>query len=142
MIGFFPAMTEQEVNKQAMLSLAHVGDAVYELLVRSMLCARGPVQVNSEHRRTVTYVNAGAQAKAAGIILPMLSEKELSVYKRGRNTRVKSVPHNADIGDYHAATGFEALLGYLYLAGKDARARELFAEAYAGVAEHVIEKIK
>ena len=65
MNGFFPAMTEQEVNKQAMLSLAHVGDAVYELLVRSMLCARGPVQVNSEHRRTVSYVNAGAQAKAA-----------------------------------------------------------------------------
>lgn len=126
MIGFFPEMTEQEVNKQSMLSLAHVGDAVYELLVRSMLCARGPVQVNSEHRRTVTYVNAGAQARAAGIILPMLSDKELSVYKRGRNTRVKSVPHNADIGDYHAATGFEALFGWLYMQGMTDRINELF----------------
>lgn len=126
MNGFFPEMTEQEVNKQSMLSLAHVGDAVYELLVRSMLCARGPVQVNSEHRRTVTFVNAGAQARAAGIILPMLSDKELSVYKRGRNTRVKSVPHNADIGDYHAATGFEALFGWLYMQGMTGRINELF----------------
>ena len=126
MIGFFPEMTEQEVNKQAMLSLAHVGDAVYELLVRSMLCARGPVQVNSEHRRTVTYVNAGAQAKAAGIILPMLSEKELAVYKRGRNAKVNSVPKHADISDYHAATGLETLFGYLYLKGETDRINELF----------------
>ena len=127
------SFAEQEVNKQAMLSLAHVGDAVYELLVRSMLCARGPVQVNSEHRRTVTYVNAGAQAKAAGIILPMLSEKELSVYKRGRNTRVKSVPHNADIGDYHAATGFEALFGWLYMQGMTDRINELFKAIAEGM---------
>ena len=126
MIGFFPEMTEQEVNKQAMLSLAHVGDAVYELLVRSMLCARGPVQVNSEHRRTVSYVNAGAQAKAAGIILPMLSEKELAVYKRGRNAKVNSVPKHADISDYHAATGLETLFGYLYLKGETDRINELF----------------
>ena len=133
MNGFFPAMTEQEVNKQSMLSLAHVGDAVYELLVRSMLCARGPVQVNSEHRRTVTYVNAGAQARAAGIILPMLSDKELSVYKRGRNTRVKSVPHNADIGDYHAATGFEALFGWLYMQGMTDRINELFNAIVEGM---------
>lgn len=126
-------MTETEVNKQGMLSLAHVGDAVYELLIRGMLCEKGPSQVHAEHRKTVALVNATAQAKAAEIILPSLNEKELSIYKRGRNTKVNSVPHNANIGHYHAATGFEALMGWLYLQGKIDRINELFAMIMEGM---------
>lgn len=133
MNGFFPEMTEQEVNKTGVLCLAHVGDAVYELLIRSMLCKSGPTQVYAEHKKTVALVNATAQAKAAEIILPVLSESETAIFKRGRNTKVNSVPHNANVGHYHAATGFEALMGWLYLQGKTERINELFSIIMEGM---------
>lgn len=119
-------MTLQEVNSMSMLALAHVGDAVYELLVRSMLCKQGPSSVSKLHKLTVDYVKAPAQARAAELILPLLSDEEKSVYKRGRNTKVNSVPQNANIGQYHAATGIEALFGWLYLQGKTERIEMLF----------------
>lgn len=120
-------MPLHEVNKISMLGLAHVGDAVYELFVRSMLCAKGHNSVSALHKLTVKLVNAPAQAEAAEKILPILSDDEKAVYKRGRNAKVNSVPHNANIGQYHAATGLEALFGWLYLQGKLSRAAELFA---------------
>ena len=109
----FPQMTEREVNQLNMLALAHVGDAVYELLVRSMLCREKNAAVVKLHRLTVEKVRAEAQAEAVKKILPLLSEDELAVYKRGRNTKVNSAPHHADIAQYHAATGLEALFGWL-----------------------------
>ena len=127
MQGFFPEMSVQEVNQIGMLSLAHVGDAVYELLVRGRLCADNRTAVTQLHRLTVSQVNAAAQAKAAEKILPLLTEEERGVYKRGRNTKVNSVPHHAEIAQYHAATGLEALFGWLYLLGRRDRLEELFA---------------
>ena len=127
MQGFFPEMSVQEVNQIGMLSLAHVGDAVYELLVRSRLCADNHTAVTQLHRLTVSQVNAAAQAQAAEKILPLLTDEERSVYKRGRNTKVNSVPHHAEIAQYHAATGLEALFGWLYLLGRRERLEELFA---------------
>ena len=127
MQGFFPSMSEQDVNQINMLALAHVGDAVYELLVRSMLCSEKHAAVTQLHKLTVQHVKAPAQAAAAEKLRPMLTEKELAVYKRGRNTKVNSVPHHAEIGQYHAATGLEALLGWLYLCGRIERINELFA---------------
>lgn len=126
MQGFFPELSVQEVNQIGMLSLAHVGDAVYELLVRSRLCMENHTAVTQLHRLTVSQVNAVAQAQAAEKILPLLTEEERSVYKRGRNAKVNSVPHHAEIAQYHAATGLEALFGWLYLQGRKERLEELF----------------
>ena len=119
-------MEISDINKISMLGLAHVGDAVYELLVRTMLCEEGHTSVNELHRLTVSLVNAPAQARAMEKLLPLLSGEEHDIYRRGRNTKVNSVPHNADIADYHAATGLEALFGWLYLAGRQERIAELF----------------
>ena len=127
MQGFFPELSVQEVNQIGMLSLAHVGDAVYELLVRSRLCMENHTAVTQLHRLTVSQVNAAAQAQAVEKILPLLTEEERGVYKRGRNTKVNSVPHHAEIAQYHAATGLEALFGWLYLLGRRERLEELFA---------------
>lgn len=124
---FFPEMSAQDVNKISMLGLAHIGDAVYELLIRSMLCTQGHSAVRDLHKRTVSMVNAAAQARAAAKLLPVLEAEELAIYKRGRNTHVNSVPHNADIGQYHAATGLEALFGWLYLQGRRDRIGHLFS---------------
>ena len=91
-----------------------------------MLCTRANSSVAQLHKQTVSYVNAPAQARAAEKILPLLDAEEASVYRRGRNAKVNSVPHNADIGQYHAATGLEALFGWLYLQGRTERVEELF----------------
>ena len=127
-------LTPAEANALSSLALAHVGDAVYELLVRSMLASRGPAAVQELHRRTVSYVRAEAQAAAARKLLPLLTEEEAAVYKRGRNSRVHGIPAHANPGEYHSATGLEALLGWLYLQGKTERIRTLF-DALAALTE-------
>ena len=126
-MNFLPEMSEQDVNKISILGLAHVGDAVYELLTRSRLCLEGHSSVMELHKLTVSRVNAAAQAEAVKKLLPHLTEEELAVYKRGRNAKVHSVPHHADIGQYHAATGLEALFGWLYLCGRTERLSALFS---------------
>lgn len=120
------AMSPAEVNALSSLALAHVGDAVYELLIRGMLAARGPAAVQDLHRQTVAYVRAEAQARTVQKLLPLLTDEETAVYKRGRNSHVHGIPAHANPGEYHAATGFEALLGWLYLQGRTGRIDELF----------------
>ena len=120
-------MTRAELNALSVLSLAHVGDAVYELLVRTRLSEGGKGKVVDLHRAAVSIVRAPAQAKAAAVILPLLTEEERAVYKRGRNSHVNSVPHAASKAEYHAATALEAVFGWLHLAGEGERVRELFA---------------
>ncbi len=120
-------MTRAELNALSVLSLAHVGDAVYELLVRTRLAEGGKGKVVDLHRAAVSIVRAPAQAKAAAVILPLLTEEERAVYKRGRNSHVNSVPHAASKAEYHAATALEAVFGWLHLAGEGERVRELFA---------------
>ena len=127
-----PDMSFQEVQRISMLGLAHVGDGVYELLVRTMLCTQGHAAVGELHRLTVSHVKAPAQAKAMEKLLPRLGEEELALYKRGRNAHVHGVPQGASVGEYHAATGLEALFGWLYLQGRLARIEELFAAAMEG----------
>ena len=113
------------------LTLAHVGDAVYELYVRGELASSGLYSVKELHRATVSLVCASAQAAAMEKILPVLSEEELAVYKRGRNADLHRIPHGASAVEYARATGLEALFGWLYLAGREARADELFARIAA-----------
>lgn len=124
---FCPHMSAAEVNAISMLGLAHIGDGVYELLTRTMLCKQGHSVAAKLHRLTVSYVNAPAQAAAAKKIMPLLTAQELAVYKRGRNAKVNSVPQKATEGEYHAATGLEALFGWLYLQGETQRIDSLFA---------------
>ena len=109
------------------LGLAHLGDGVFELMVRSWLCLHGKATSKGLHKATVRYVAAPAQAKAVEKILPLLTEEEGDVFRRGRNTSPHSVPQNASRADYQAATGLEALFGWLWLQGRTDRLNELFA---------------
>ena len=129
---FCPRMEKSDINEISMLGLAHIGDAVYELLTRTMLCVGGDKQAEKLHKKTVAIVNAPAQAAAAERLLPMLTDDEIYVFKRGRNAKVNSVPQKADIAQYHAATGLEALFGWLYLQGKTQRINELYAVCAEG----------
>lgn len=120
----------QNVNELSAGALAFVGDAVYGLLVREKLA-----EINRPsgelHKLSVQYVNAGAQANALKIIEPMLTEKELRAFKHGRNLHTNNTPKNATEAEYHAATGIEALFGYLYLSGEQSRIAELFGTIWA-----------
>ncbi len=123
---FYIKMSDEETGKISSLGLAHIGDAVYELMVRVRLCERGRFTSAGLHSAAVEYVNAPKQAELAKKILPFLTEEEKDVYRRGRNAKVGSVPRNASVSEYHAATGLEALMGYLYLRGRLDRLNELF----------------
>lgn len=123
---FHLTMDRREINQISALGLAHCGDAVFELLVRSFLCSTGKATTRDLHRRTVGYVNAPAQAARVERMLPLLTEDELAVYRRGRNAHVHAVPKNATHEQYSKATGLECLFGALYLAGKLERINELF----------------
>ncbi|HWQ57472.1 MAG TPA: ribonuclease III domain-containing protein [Clostridia bacterium] len=110
------------------LSLAYVGDTVYDLYVRTLLVEREDARVHELHLASAKLVCAAGQAAAFRIIEPMLTEDELSVYRRGRNSHLGTVAKNAKISDYRTATGLEALLGFLYLSGRDRRLTELMRE--------------
>lgn len=121
-----PRMEITEINRMSMLALAHIGDGVYELLTRTKLCTEGFRSAAKLHFKTVSLVNAKAQSAAVEKLLPLLTEDETAVFKRGRNAKVNSVPQKATVGEYHAATGLEALFGWLYLQGKTQRINELY----------------
>ena len=123
---FASPMSDAEVRSMGSLALAHVGDAVFELLVRLHLSAGGGKN-GSLHTAAVAMVNAGAQARDMEKLLPLLTEEEAEVFRRGRNVKVNSAPKHARLGDYHAATGLEALFGWLYLLGRRERISALFA---------------
>ena len=108
------------------LGLAHLGDGVFELMVRSWLCLHGKATSKGLHKATVRYVAAPAQARMMERILPVLSQEEADVFRRGRNTSPHSVPQNASRADYQTATGLEALFGWLWLQGRTDRLNELF----------------
>lgn len=120
-------MTNQELQAMSALALAHMGDAVFELLVRRSLCVGGKTVNGKLHKETVARVCAPAQAAFVGRIMPHLTEEETAVYKRGRNAHVSNIPKNATASEYGKATGLEALFGWLYLKGQTERVEELFA---------------
>ena len=123
---FSLSMQPREINQISALGLAHCGDAVFELLVRSWLCDSGKLTTKQLHRATVSYVCAPAQAARADRMLPLLTEDELAQYKRGRNAHVHTIPKNTTHEQYSKATGLECLFGALYLSGRLERINELF----------------
>ena len=120
-------LQDDQIRAISSIGLAHLGDAVYELLVRAWLCAHGRATGKGLHRAAVELVKAPAQAARAEKILPILTEAELAVYKRGRNAHGHTIPHSASRSDYLKATALECLLGWLYLQGERERINELFA---------------
>ncbi len=120
-------LPEDEIRAISSIGLAHLGDAVYELLVRTWLCAHGKATGKGLHRATVELVCAPAQAVRAERIREMLTEEELAVFRRGRNANVHTIPKNASRAQYAEATALEALFGWLYLHGRKERINALFA---------------
>ena len=123
---FAVRLPEDDIRAISSIGLAHIGDGVYELLVRTYLCAHGKATGKGLHRATVQLVCAPEQARRAQRILPLLTEEEQEVYRRGRNAHVHSIPQHASRTEYQQATALEALLGWLYLSGHRERITELF----------------
>ena len=119
-------LTDDQLRAISSVGLAHMGDAVFEILVRGWLCAHGKATGKGLHQATIRLVCAESQAQKAQRILPLLTAEELAVFKRGRNAQVHSVPAHASRAQYAEATALEALLGWLYLRGQKARINELF----------------
>lgn len=115
-----------DVNNLSPLTLAFMGDTVFDMFVRERLICQANRPVNKLHNLASKTVNAASQAEAVKKIMEFLTEEELAVFRRGRNTHTNHKAKNATEGDYHYATGFEALFGYLYLKGNMERLRELF----------------
>lgn len=124
---------DKDVNPKQLspLNLAFIGDCVYEMLVRETLVIDANRPVNDLHRESVKFVSAKAQTAAFEKIKDILTEEEIAVYKRGRNAKVGHSPKSATEGEYHCATGVEALFGYLYLTEQLDRIKELFSQINA-----------
>lgn len=118
-----------ESSKYAPLTLAYIGDSVHTLFVRERVIGQSDKKVHELHILTSRYVKASAQAKAIHILLPELNEEEEAIYKRGRNAKSATVPKKAIVSDYRAATGFEALIGALYIDKKKERLNEILARS-------------
>ncbi len=129
---FNPQLSPEDVRAISSIGLAHMGDAVYEILVRTWLCAHGKATGKGLHRATVSLVCAPRQAELSQIILPLLTEEEQSVFRRGRNANVHSIPVHASRAEYQQATALEALFGYLYLLGRKDRINQLFDAMMGG----------
>lgn len=123
---------EQELLPFSNLGLAYLGDAVYEVMVRTWLCLHGKLTPGRLHRAALHYVAAPRQAALTERILPLLSPEEERVYKRGRNANPHSHPQGATRREYQIATGLEALFGWLYLQGRTPRLNELFDHMMEG----------
>ena len=118
--------TREQVNGISNLGLAHIGDGVYELMVRSYLCSKGNQTVKTLHRDSIRMVNASTQAAVAGKLLPELTEEEMGYFRRGKNSHTHAAPKAATPQEYALATGLETLFGALYLYGRIHRLNQLF----------------
>lgn len=118
-------LPDTDIKSYSGLTLAYIGDAIYELIIRTYIVEHGNAPVNKLHRQTVNFVKASAQAELYQTIKDMLTQEEMTIYKRGRNSKSYSSSKNTDIIEYRTATGVEALFGYLYLTGQIERMLEL-----------------
>lgn len=128
-------LVPKDIRTYSPLALAYIGDAIYDLIVRTMLVGKGNAPVNSLHRRASSLVKAEAQKESMLHIEPLLTEEERSVYRRGRNAKSYTTAKNASVADYRVATGFEAVMGYLYLTGQTERLLELAKKGLEPVKE-------
>lgn len=138
----FPELMKQALQLQEVdartyspLVLAYIGDAVYELLIRTRVINHGSMQVNKMHKKSASLVKAETQANLIKVLMEFLTEEELAVYKRGRNAKAVTTAKHATMIDYRMATGFEALIGYLYLTERYERMLQLVHDGLEKIGE-------
>ena len=124
-------LSDKDWKQYSPLTLAYIGDAAYELVIRSIVVKTANCQPQKLHQKVTSRVSAKAQVKMIEALLPMLTEEEAAIYKRGRNAKPYTKAKNASMTEYLEATGFEALIGYLYLSGEFERMNELIAAGLA-----------
>ena len=128
-------LEDSDLRTYSPLTLAYIGDGVYEVVIRTILVKKGNCPVNQLHRKASSLVKASAQSNMMDILEPQLTEEEQSVYRRGRNAHSPTMAKNATMSDYRRATGFEALIGYLYLKEDYTRMLELIR---MGIGEDIL----
>lgn len=117
-----------DIRTYSPLTMAYIGDAIYDLVIRTVVVERGNRSANDLHRKTIQYVKAGAQAEMIEALSDLLTEEEAGIYRWGRNAKFYTKAKNASVGEYRKATGMEALMGYLYMTGRTERMLELIQE--------------
>lgn len=122
-----------DVRTFSPLTLAYIGDGIYDLMIRTVIVEKGNRSPQTLHKETSAFVKAGTQAAMIEYLLPYLSEEETAVYHRGRNAKSGTTAKNASVGDYRKATGLEALFGFLYLQNKTDRCLELVKLGLQGI---------
>ncbi len=118
-------IAEVDIRTYSPLTLAYIGDGIYDLIIRSLVVGKGNTKASDLHKRTSQIVKAKTQAEMIEVLLPMLTDEEKDIYRRGRNAKSPTMAKNATMSDYRKATGFEALMGYLYLKNEVPRIVEL-----------------
>ena len=118
---------EKRINELSPLTWAYVGDAVYELYIREHLVNNSKLKPNKLHKESINYVKASAQASILKLLEEDLTEREMEIVKRARNTKNHHLPKNAEVSDYMYSTAFEGLIGYLYLTKKEERLKEILS---------------
>lgn len=126
-------VSDVDIRTYSPLALAYIGDGVYDLIIRSVVVAKGNTRASELHKRTSQIVKAKTQSEMMEILLPLLTEEEEAVYRRGRNAKSPTMAKNATMADYRKATGFEALVGYLYIQDKFERIVELVKAGVNGL---------
>ena len=126
-------LPEVDIRTYSPLTLAYIGDGIYDLVIRSVVVAGGNTRAGELHRRTSQIVKAHTQAELMELMLPLLTEEEADIYRRGRNAKSPTMAKNATMADYRKATGFEALMGYLYLTDRFERLVELVKAGVRGL---------
>ena len=121
---------EVDINTYSPLTLAFIGDSIYDLVIRTVVVEQGNRQTQSLHKKKSAIVKAQTQAQFIEVLVDELDETEADIYRRGRNAKSYTSAKNASIGDYRKATGFEALMGYLYLTGREDRMLSLIKKAF------------
>lgn len=116
---------EVDIRTYSPLTLAFIGDGIYDLIIRTILVEKGNEPTNRLQHKTASCVRAGTQSAMIEVLMPYLTQEELAIYRRGKNAKPRTTAKNATLEDYHRATGFEALMGYLYLLGRTGRILEL-----------------
>jgi len=116
---------EVDITSYSPLAMAYIGDGVYELIIRTLIITKHNATLDKMHKMASRYVKAVTQSEIINLIKEELSENEQAIYKRGRNAKSASMAKNATMAQYRSATGFEALIGYLYLTNKLDRAIEI-----------------
>ncbi len=128
-------LQDVDIRSYSPLALAYIGDAVYEVLIRTKVMNRGSMQVSRMHKKSASLVNAKTQAVVLHALMDELEEDEMAVYKRGRNAKSITMAKHARMSDYRTATGFEALIGYLYLTGQGERLLRLVCDGLEKIGE-------